>query len=99
MRNSFHMFARRATHKFLRFGKANTRDKSAHRFIYLSSYNTAHEEVRTPTRFNIHFIHRYFKTTPLANFSVHFFTRNFKKIFFSNAFFLYERFLKKKKEK
>ncbi len=35
-RNSLHMFARRATHKFLKFGKANTRDTSAHRFIYLS---------------------------------------------------------------
>jgi hypothetical protein len=28
------MLARRATHKFLRFGKANTRDKSDHKFIY-----------------------------------------------------------------
>jgi hypothetical protein len=36
MRNSFHMLARRATHKFFRFGKANRRDTSAHRFIYLS---------------------------------------------------------------
>ncbi len=36
------MLVRRATHKFLRFGKENTRDLSAHRFIYLSFYNSVH---------------------------------------------------------